>query len=391
MKINVSVVGRFHAFNLAAELEKRGYLNKLITTYPKFKVQQWGIPKKKIVSKLSLEIYKRYVERIGVFPRNKLENIAQRGLAKAASKYVTEADICIGWSGNSLEAILQAKNLGKTFILERGSLHYNYQMKIIRDEAKKQGFTFFSPKKRLVHSIPNYNHWQRELLEYELSDYISVPSQSVVDSFLEYGIPENKLIKNPYGVDLYEFYPEKKEDDIFRVIHCGDISLRKGIPYLLQAFSELNLENSELWLVGPIDPKINDILNKYQNRNIVLHGAKKQSDLYWYYSQCDIFCLASIDDGLAMVQAQAMACQLPIIATENTGAAELVEPEKNGFIVPIRDKEALKEKISYFYQNREEVKRMGKAAKTTIENGFSWSDYGDRYSQNLEEIFSKHF
>ncbi|SVA94504.1 uncharacterized protein METZ01_LOCUS147358, partial [marine metagenome] len=76
MKINVSVVGRFHAFNLAAELEKRGYLNKLITTYPKFKVQQWGIPKKKIVSKLSLEIYKRYVERIGVFPRNKLENIA---------------------------------------------------------------------------------------------------------------------------------------------------------------------------------------------------------------------------------------------------------------------------------------------------------------------------
>ena len=143
--------------------------------------------------------------------------------------------------------------------------------------------------------------------------------------------------------------------------------------------------------MGPIDSRINDILNKYQNRNIVLHGAKKQSDLYWYYSQCDIFCLASIDDGLAMVQAQAMACQLPIIATENTGSAELVEPEKNGFIVPIRDKEALKEKISYFYQNREEVKRMGKAAKTTIENGFSWSDYGARYSQNLEEIFSKHF
>ena len=60
MKINVSVVGRFHAFNLAAELEKKGHLNKLITTYPKFKAQQWGIPKNKIVSKLSLEIYKRY-------------------------------------------------------------------------------------------------------------------------------------------------------------------------------------------------------------------------------------------------------------------------------------------------------------------------------------------
>ena len=92
-----------------------------------------------------------------------------------------------------------------------------------------------------------------------------------------------------------------------------------------------------------------------------------------------------------MVQAQAMACGLPIIATENTGAGEFVESEKNGFIVPSRDIEDLKAKISYFYKNREESKRMGKAAKTTIENGFSWSDYGARYSQNLEDIFSKHF
>ena len=82
----------------------------------------------------------------GFFSRNKLENIAQRGLAKVASKYVTEADICIGWSGNSLEAILQAKNLGKIFILERGSFHYNYQMKIIREEAKKKNIKVQSKK-----------------------------------------------------------------------------------------------------------------------------------------------------------------------------------------------------------------------------------------------------
>jgi len=390
MKVNVSVVGRYHAFDLAAELEKKGYLNKLITTYPKFKAQQWGIPKKKIVSKLYLDTYRRLGNKTRIFPRNKLDNIVWKRIGRAAAKYVHQADICIGWSGGSLEAILQAKKLGRIFVLERGSVHYNYQMKMVKDEANRQGFTFFRPNKRLVAAMPNYNHWQRELLEYELTDYISVPSQFAVDSFIECGIPEGKLIKVPYGVDLKEFYPVEKEDDIFRIIHCGDISHRKGVHYLLKAFSELDLQNAELWLVGSVDQGIGDILSKHKSKNIIFHGTKKQSDLCWYYSQCDVFCLASIEEGLAMVQAQAMACELPVIATENTGGAELIESGKNGFLIPIRDTESLKEKILYLYKNRSESKRMGRAALKTVENGFGWNDYGDRYTQNLKEIFERH-
>jgi hypothetical protein len=127
-------------------------------------------------------------------PRNKLDNIVWKRIGRTAAKYVHQADICIGWSGGSLEAILQAKKLGKIFVLERGSLHYNYQMKMVKDEANRQGFTFFRPNKRLVAAMPNYNHWQRELLEYELTDYISVPSQFAVDSFLECGIPESNFV-----------------------------------------------------------------------------------------------------------------------------------------------------------------------------------------------------
>ena len=91
-----------------------------------------------------------------------------------------------------------------------------------------------------------------------------------------------------------------------------------------------------------------------------------------------------------MVQAQAMACELPVIATENTGGAELIESGKNGFLIPIRDTESLKEKILYLYKNRSESKRMGRAALKTVENGFGWNDYGDRYTQNLKEIFERH-
>ena len=66
MKVNISTVGRFHAFNLASELENRGYLNKLITTYPKFKVSEWSIPNNKIVSKILYELFRRYGEKIKI-------------------------------------------------------------------------------------------------------------------------------------------------------------------------------------------------------------------------------------------------------------------------------------------------------------------------------------
>ena len=235
------------------------------------------------------------------------------------------------------------------------------------------------------------NELERELLEYEYTDYISVPSQFVYNTFTEFGIPEDKLIKNPYGVNLEEFYPVKKEDDTFRVIHCGAISYRKGIPYLLEAFSQLNLKKSELWIVGSIDQEIKEFVDQYKDDNIIFHGPKKQSDLYWYLSQCDVFCLASIEEGLAMVQAQAMACGLPIITTTNTGGGELVENDKNGFVIPIRDIQAIKEKILYLYKNKETSKRMGEKAIESINNNFSWDDYGHRYVMNLEEIYSKHF
>ena len=55
------------------------------------------------------------------------------------------------------------------------------------EEAKRQNLKDFQP---------NLKHWERELLEYEYTDYISVPSQFVYNTFTEFGIPEEKLIKN---------------------------------------------------------------------------------------------------------------------------------------------------------------------------------------------------
>ena len=374
-KVNIAVVGRFHAFNLAQQLKKHNVLNKLITSYPKFKVKEWGLEDSEIVSELYLEILNRYRKKIPFISDETINKIVKIQHAKNSAKYVDEADIIVGWSGSSLETIIEAKRKGKIFILERGSSHYTYQMNILKEENNN--------------FQQNYIMWQRELLEYELTDYISIPSSFVKRTFLEYGIDEKKLLLNPYGVDLSEFKQIPKEDNVFRIIFVGGATLRKGYHYLLQAFYELDLPNAEVWHLGSVNDEIKPFLDKYKTDKWILKGHKPQNELYKYYSQGSVFILPSLEEGFAMVQFQAMACGLPLICTTNTGGEDLITQNgEEGFVIPIREVEALKEKILYLYNNHDKCKEMGKKAKQKVEGGFTWEYYGDRYFKNLENIAS---
>jgi glycosyltransferase involved in cell wall biosynthesis len=220
--------------------------------------------------------------------------------------------------------------------------------------------------------------YEREIQSYTECDRISVPSLYVKRTFIEHGISEHKLIHVPYGTSLTEFYPVQKEDNIFRVIHCGGITLRKGVAYLLQAFYELQLPNAELWLVGSLDPEMEPFLQKYKSPQIVLKGKQPQNQLRWFYSQCSVFCIASIEEGLAMVQPQAMACGLPIIHTTNTGGEDIVRDGVDGFCIPIRDIEAIKEKILFFYEHPDRLAEIGENALERAKTSLSWDDYGEK-------------
>jgi glycosyltransferase involved in cell wall biosynthesis len=226
----------------------------------------------------------------------------------------------------------------------------------------------------------------KELDEYQTADYISVPSEFVRRTFLDKGIPAEKLIKVPYGVSLQSFRRIPKTDDVFRVIHCGGISLRKGVHYLLRAFRELDLPNSELRLIGSVAEEMRPILSRYSADNVVIAGPFPQEELYQHYSQGSVFCLASIEEGLAMVVAQAMACGLPVICTTNTGAGEIVRDGIDGFIIPIRDVGALKEKIRCLYEEYVCREEMAKNANRRISSGFSWADYGSRIVHEYARI-----
>lgn len=383
MNVTVSVFGRFWAFYLAQQLQKENYLHTLISTYPQFEIAKYGIDSKFIRSVWYLDAIFRLWQKMPACVKS--DRNPQLWFAEmfdqAASRVVPEnSDLFVGWSSVSLNSLQRAKEFGATTILERGSSHMSYQTQILEEEYERCGKKFNGTHQGI---------YERELAEYELADKIAVPSLFVKQTFLDKGFPESKLIHVPFGTSLKEFYPVPKEDNVFRVIHCGAISIRKGVHYLLQAFHELNLPDAELWLVGTLDPEVEPFLTKYQSDRIILKGKQPQSELRWFYSQCSVFCLASIEEGLAMVQPQAMACGLPIIHTTNTGGEDIVRDGIDGFCIPICNVEAIKEKILFLYENSEIRSSMAKNALERACSSLSWDDYGQKVIQTYRTILDR--
>jgi glycosyltransferase involved in cell wall biosynthesis len=207
---------------------------------------------------------------------------------------------------------------------------------------------------------------------------------------VEQGIPESSLIQAAYGVDLSHFRPaDRPNEGPFRVLFCGAASLRKGVHYLLQAFCELNLPGSELWLIGSVLDELRPFLDRWKHPGIRLLGGQAQNELYRLYQQGSVFCLPSIEDGFAMVLLQAMACGLPVICTTNSAGTDLVQDGTEGYVIPIRDPGALKDRLATLAADEALRHRMGTAALQRVRQGFTWDDYGDRIAAAYEAALRK--
>ncbi|MGC1678254.1 MAG: glycosyltransferase family 4 protein, partial [Candidatus Binataceae bacterium] len=96
------------------------------------------------------------------------------------------------------------------------------------------------------------------------------------------------------------------------------------------------------------------------------------------YSQASVLVLPSLEEGLALVQAQAMACGVPVIATTNAGAEDLFTDGVEGFVVPIRDPDAIASKLVYLYEHPEARDAMGAAALARVRELGGWNSYGEK-------------
>ena len=378
MKISIGSTGRFWAYDLARQLERLGCLHRLYTGYPKWKVD--GLPRDKIRSLPWLISPAMLFGKWGLGRVQEAMNwpsIDTFDRWMAARLQPCEVFHCLSSFGLRAHRAAREK-YGALTVCDRGSSHIVFQDEILAEEYARWNIAYQHIDRRFV---------DQELQEYEECDLITVPSEFVYSSFLKKGVPGSKLRKVPYGVDLSTFRPAPKEDDIFRVIYAGAMSLRKGLPYLLQAVEPLRLPKFEVWLIGGLSPEIKPFLNDF-NGNCRYLGFKPRTELYRYYSRGSVFVLPSIEEGLALVQAQAMACGLPVIATTNTGAADLLTDGVEGFIVPIRDPQAIREQILYLYENPNVREEMSQAALARVLQLGGWDNYGQQMVATYQQALA---
>ncbi len=374
-KFVVAVIGRFIIFDIANELNNQNKLIRLYSSYPKFFFKKnYTIQKKKIYSYSYLELIKRINEKVFKFEFLNLYIKKLFGVISSSFILKEEFDTFIFFAGNSYFSDLLKKLRSKNILTVtiEGSTHANYRYKFLKKEYdnKKQKFKM-NKQKSLINDT---------LKEYKLSDYIVVPSEFVKKTFIDQGVSEDKLIKIPFGLNINQFKREERIDKKFKVIFVGGITIRKGIDYLINAIISLHKKiNIELWLVGTID-------NLYKNNSypkyIKFFGHINKNDLPWYYSQSDIFCHPSLEEGLPSTILEAMSIGLPIICTENSGGGDLVN-SKNGFVVKAKSPKSIEQKILQLYHDKKLMTQMGIAAKNTSLNKFSWSNFVNSLNEKL--------
>jgi glycosyltransferase involved in cell wall biosynthesis len=383
MKVVVSTLGRFHAFELARELATRNALDRFFTSYPAARAAASGVPRELVVGDVRHELWNRAAQRLQSVSAGRVDLRwvpCEQYDRSVASRLRAGPDIFLGWSGSSLASMRRARELGMRVFLERGSTHILHQQAVLTEEYAACGVTGRLPHPRTV---------ERELREYEEADRIVVPTRFVQDTFVQQGIDPARILQVPYGVSLDSFYPTHRERGRFTIVHCGNVSLRKGCHHLLRAFRELGV-NAELHFVGPVAREMKPFIERWGGPGVVFHGRVPQAELVHLYHKASVFCLASIEEGMAMVVPQAMACGLPVLATHESGAAEVVRDGVDGRLFKAGDNEALKEGILELLRHRERAAAMGRSAASRVRQGFRWSDYGERvhagYETALEDL-----
>ena len=378
LRVVTSCRGRFHIFDQARELAHHKILHQLITDYPKSWPQRFDIPREKVHSLLLSGFINHGLLRIlpYFFTRQRLQIVQwmhdrfSRHLAELIPK---DTQYFIGLSSFCLEALELCRANGIPCAVDHGSLHQMEEFYLVKEEAHRWG---------LAVPFAHSQDWviEKEDKEFHTADHIYVLSSVARESMLHYGVPAEKIFVNPCGVDLAHFYPSDKRDYVFRIIQVGAITLGKGVLTLLDAFAKAKLPNAELWFVGGgLETScIQSSINKMLSPGVTFHRPVPQTKLLDFYNQSSVFVLASVADGFGMVVAQAMACGLPVIVTENVGAKDLVVDGVNGFIVPVGAPEIIAERLGQLHDNPELCRAMGAAAKVTVEKGYTWTDYGDR-------------
>ena len=370
LKVTLTTISRFHSFEMAVQLERYRSLVAIYTGLARHFVSSYPIASDRIRTFPWLQTPLEAVQRLGLIPRPLAEKIgwhAKQALDRHVARTLQPSHVYCALSGVGLLSGLAAQHRGAVYVCYRNSTHIQYQEQILRREYAALGLPFAGIDRRII---------EKECAEYETADAILVPSDFVRQSFIDQGVAGEKVQAIPFGVNLSAYRRRAPRDGQFRVLLVGQLSVRKGLHYLLQAFRLADLKDATLVLVGAEQPETKALLNKFPVGSIEMTGPLSREEVAVQMSRASVFALPSVEEGLSLVMAEALACGCPVIASENTGAKNLFSDGVEGAIVPVGDVGALARNLVRLHDDRTVLEDMSRNAVYRVQTIGGWDSFG---------------
>lgn len=301
------------------------------------------------------------------------ERLSHRLDGLVARRYVPHTEAVQGFEYTSLRTFERARQEGVARILHLPSLD-SRSFREIQDREKRAWPELRSPQDAYFDAVfeRRYERRQREIA---LADLIVTNSRLTARSHIAAGAPADKVITVPLaGPSPIAAVKNKggKADGPLIVLWAGPFSLRKGAHYMMEAWRGLAAGAvARLDVYGSVTVPSRVLTPRMDN--IKFHGSVPRAQLFEAYQKADVLVFPTLSDGFGMVVTEALAHGLPVITTDQAGAADLINSD-NGLIVPAADAEALKEALVWCLDNRPQLMQMRHHALATSRNR-QWSDF----------------
>jgi len=231
------------------------------------------------------------------------------------------------------------------------------------------------------------------------ADKVLSVSEDLKLHIVNLGINENKVIVVPNGVDTEKFKPAGKENarkllnlplDKNIILFVGALRSIKGVDYLIEAAKNFVDSNTELYLVGRDDGLKKSLKKMAQDFKITdfikFIGPVNHEDIPLWISASDILVLPSLSEGRPNVVLEALACEVPVVATDVGGIPELIINGETGYLVPAKNPLELSEKVNKLLGDENQREKMGKfGRKSIIQRGLTW----EAHAKKTVDIYSK--
>jgi glycosyltransferase involved in cell wall biosynthesis len=369
MRIAIAVHGRFEAFDLARELVRRGHRMQLLTNYPRWAVERFGVPGDCVRSFWPHGVLTRAAARLGgPGLLRRFEPQLHMLFGRWASSVIRRQswDVVYAFSGIAEETLRAQASSSSLRLVVRASAHIRAQDTLLREEEVRTGTPQDRPSPWMI---------AREEREYALADAIRVPSSFAHQTFIAQGVPASKVKLLVSGVQTEAFRVSPAELDArcgrvmsgapLRVLNVGTFAFRKGVWDTAAVIQALGTDRFEYRFVGPIASEAAGLASQLHARATFV-PKQRQSDLPEAYAWGDLFMLPTIEDGFPAVLAHAAAAGLPILTTPNGAGGDLVHDGRNGWVLPIRSPQSFVKRLRWADSHRRELAEVIRSSPTQL-------------------------